>query len=575
MPTKRVFADYFTSFYSRACSQDSKIWRYYHGDKVAWSGDLYEHPGQGRKETATPAYPLIGTYDAADPAVQEYHILLAKNAGLDGFFCEYGLPAGHDAQVAENLARLGKRLGFGIGIHWVTHNFTRYAPHAGNRHELMNAAAQCLRTVLRKIYRPAGIFLGRRPVILFFVVRGKAYTDCEIGGTAFSGIELRGLKKALGKIRPRFLSWAFADNFHPDLAPGVDGFYPWMIPAGSPVPPGSLFDTQSTLAQQQQRLRRFYQAARQAQGKFPLTWGGAWTGFDDRRGRAWGEDLARYIPRENGETFRKTWELACASGAQNILLATWNDWVESTQLEPSVELGYTDLENAHRAITAWKKTPCSPQSLRLPIRLFRIRKKLTHFRQAGFTAQSLLPCQRRADRIALALSRQQEEPARRSLLALEKTLEERFEKNLATESVTWRWSPARPGQDLKITTLPSRKTPATVSFTLSASRQRALRGKYALGRLAFQYMDAGTHWIRVWQGSTAAGFKEREIAYFRKHGTRRRVWAELDIEPAFFPAAGLSAARFRIQSENPRAPLRLKEIRLRLTLTARLNPKSA
>lgn len=48
---------------------------------------------------------------------------------------------------------------------------------------------------------------------------------------------------------------------------------------------------------------------------------------------------ARYYDRENGDRYRRQWEAALASGADWVLVVTWNDYAEETTIEASREWG--------------------------------------------------------------------------------------------------------------------------------------------------------------------------------------------------------------------------------------------
>ena len=70
--------------------------------------------------------------------------------------------------------------------------------------------------------------------------------------------------------------------------------------------------------------------------------GAVWPGFDDR-GASWGQN--RWIDRKEGETLQQTWDLIhkykVESNIKWVILETWNDWNEGTELEPSKEHGFT------------------------------------------------------------------------------------------------------------------------------------------------------------------------------------------------------------------------------------------
>ncbi|WP_339136449.1 MAG: endo-1,3-alpha-glucanase family glycosylhydrolase [Candidatus Electrothrix sp. GW3-4] len=74
--------------------------------------------------------------------------------------------------------------------------------------------------------------------------------------------------------------------------------------------------------------------------------GGVWPGFDDLLA-FWGK--RRFIPRQNGQVYAKTMDLAQQHDAAIILLETWNDFEEGTDIEfgrdmiVDMEADYPDL----------------------------------------------------------------------------------------------------------------------------------------------------------------------------------------------------------------------------------------
>lgn len=60
-----------------------------------------------------------------------------------------------------------------------------------------------------------------------------------------------------------------------------------------------------------------------------------------------------------------------------VQIATWNDWGEGTQIEPSVEFGYRDLETTQRLRRALNPAlRYTPEYLRLPVALYALQKQL-------------------------------------------------------------------------------------------------------------------------------------------------------------------------------------------------------
>ena len=88
--------------------------------------------------------------------------------------------------------------------------------------------------------------------------------------------------------------------------------------------------------------------------------------------KSWGS-----IDDNGGKTFAMTLERALKSGLPLIQISTWNDWGEGTVIEPSVEFGYRDLEVVQRLRRQFiePEFPCKAEDLRLPLRLYKLRKE--------------------------------------------------------------------------------------------------------------------------------------------------------------------------------------------------------
>src|SRR5438067_2072209 len=124
--SKLVLADYFLGFSTRAVSGGARPWRLYYETEAdaglkpprcdaAFSGDLYI--SGDIKDIASTYYPAIGPYDVTDADVAEYHVLLAKAAGIDGFMAEYTM--GQEPQLL-SLVKAARTYNFCIGVNWIT-----------------------------------------------------------------------------------------------------------------------------------------------------------------------------------------------------------------------------------------------------------------------------------------------------------------------------------------------------------------------------------------------------------------------------------------------------------------------
>jgi hypothetical protein len=105
-----------------------------------------------------------------------------------------------------------------------------------------------------------------------------------------------------------------------------DGFYPWVRPDdGQWFPDGSNWG--------RKYLKEFY--TNMTTGKYAnkITIGGVWPGFDDRLA-SWGE--RRTISRRCGQTWSDTLQIAKQYNPPYILISTWNDFEEGSDIENGI-----------------------------------------------------------------------------------------------------------------------------------------------------------------------------------------------------------------------------------------------
>ena len=61
------------------------------------------------------------------------------------------------------------------------------------------------------------------------------------------------------------------------------------------------------------------------------------------------------VDRNGGQLYRQTWEAAVASNPQWILITSFNEWPEGTEIEPSQEFGQQYLQLTSELVAAWKR----------------------------------------------------------------------------------------------------------------------------------------------------------------------------------------------------------------------------
>jgi hypothetical protein len=74
-------------------------------------------------------------------------------------------------------------------------------------------------------------------------------------------------------------------------------------------------------------------------------------GFDDTKlvGR-----VGRQVARANGQVYDAQWDAAVTSGADWVVVTSWNEWWENTQIEPGVRYGTVFLDRTRAWAAAFK-----------------------------------------------------------------------------------------------------------------------------------------------------------------------------------------------------------------------------
>ncbi len=315
-----------------------------------WTMNHY-HPDQitnGRREAASHYLPLVGLYDSNDPDLLECQVLLMKFAGIDGLlldwygtddYLDYGINHRNTLHMIATLKRAGLKYAI------VYEDST--VPNLINANRLPKteavAHAQTLLQWMQTHWFVDDAYLkaGGSPILLDF---GSGYYQSDQWNQIFATL-------------PHPPAFYTESNLR---APAVGGF-DWPQPGKG-------------AKNSFREMDRFYTAAKSWPEFIPV----AFPRFYDIYEQAGVQKSWGTIEDREGKTYEETLERALKSGASLIQLTTWNDWGEGTQIEPSVEFGYRDLETTQRLRRQYIKTPFAytAQDLRLPVELYQFKKKL-------------------------------------------------------------------------------------------------------------------------------------------------------------------------------------------------------
>ena len=305
----------------------------------------------GRLEVASRYYPAIGPYDSGDPQVLEYHLLLMRLAGIDGVIVDwYGRSNFRDyAMLHRNTTRLlqqCERLKMKFAICYEDQTITALA--AANRIAKNDRVAYAVDEIqwLSKYWfkSPSYLKLDGKPVLLSF---GHDGLTSEEWGRCLSQLSLP------------------VAYFSQDvLRPGATGGFGW------PSPTRGI-----------QHVDRFLTDSARWPHRLPA----AFPRFDDIYQEANVSAGYPMIPDNHGETFKVTFGKALRANARIIQIATWNDWGEGTQIEPSVEFGNRDLQWLQESRFGRRASEARPRSSD-----FQIPRQILAARRAKAQPKSML-----------------------------------------------------------------------------------------------------------------------------------------------------------------------------------------
>jgi hypothetical protein len=251
-------------------------------------------------------------YQSDDRAVMERQVQQAKAGGIDGFVVDW---LGNGDRTDQNLATvldIGQKTGFRATIHFETPKFWG----------VDDTIAQLQAFYENRINHPAMVRYGDRPVIFFW--RASTYDN---GTWNFIREQVDPQRRAL---------WiADGDSFGIVGGDAWDGISPYAI-AWSRDPVG--------------QLARWAAAAR-AVAPDKLWVPPVSPGCDDSHVRS----ATCVQDRADGAYYQATWDGARASDPSwAVIVSTFNEWAEATQIEPSVQYGDQYLQITRQNAEAFR-----------------------------------------------------------------------------------------------------------------------------------------------------------------------------------------------------------------------------
>jgi hypothetical protein len=264
-----------------------------------------------RVDLGTAHYPERGPYDSLDPDVMRRQLDAARGAGLDGFAVSWWGREREGRTPLATLLRLAHESDLVVAPYYETGELW---PRGA-----AGVAADLLALVDRHGGEPAWLRVDGRPVVFLYAahrLRPRVW-DAVIATLARAG---RRPFLVADVPRPEWLTQ------RPGWLGRFDALHVYT-PAGFLAQGRDLPRTYEALA-----------ALARAEGR-PFIPAVA-PGFDDRSIRT----PATWVSRRDGATYDATWTAALATGPSWVLVSTWNEWHEGSEIEPSREHGRRYLD---------------------------------------------------------------------------------------------------------------------------------------------------------------------------------------------------------------------------------------
>lgn len=310
VPSRKVMAFYYPWYGNPTVSRS-----WIHWPEGGHNPDAYD--ATGLPDVGAAHHPALGPYDSHDPRVIKQHLAWAEAAGIDvliaswwgqGHFSDQALPRLLDA-AAETSVR--------ISLYYET------IPGGSEQGVLSD-----LRYILSRYGdHPAFFKHDGEPVIFVY-------------GRAMGEIPYDAWQRVIETIKAERPLKLIADSTDGRWAEIFDGLHMYN-PVG-PIVGGS-------------DMRRLYESltwAAKSRGKISSVT--VIPGYDDSNiGRA----SVIVAPRRDGALYDELWELALASRPDWVIITSFNEWHEGSEIEPSVEYGDYYLRRTASWAARFKTAP--------------------------------------------------------------------------------------------------------------------------------------------------------------------------------------------------------------------------
>ncbi len=301
--------------------------RWYH-----WGGIIKEN------EISTAAhFPIFGAYDSKDEKLIKAHILIAKNAGIDGFVCSWWGPQSFENYAFSKILKIAEELNFKVTVYYES-----------ERPELTNplkVADELIYIIKRYSKSKAFLKINKKPVIFIYAVEAHNRLPdfwIKVRNIVESNV---GELFLIGDTRnPEYLN--IFDGFHIYNELNITIAYNIFKMFNEQMLYGFKCNDFNNFDDLLNSIKR-YKSINVYEKLICFT---VIPGYDDRKIRYPG----KLLKREDGKTYSLYWKMIEKFKPKCILITSWNEWHEGTEIEPSKEFDFKYINITRKFISSFK-----------------------------------------------------------------------------------------------------------------------------------------------------------------------------------------------------------------------------
>lgn len=313
-----LFAAYYVWYHS--ASHPADPWMHWTRKESQNNALALKERREGEPPLSGAARPLAGFYDSADANVALWHVKLAQSAGIDAFLVDWwDNVKQQDAAIEKGILFAAEKLNFKIAL---------LDERAQFHHKRDDYQASLARALKKYKDSPAYLKIDGRPVVYLYQVATKpglsvedfaavkAHVESQAGPVYWIVDKIAHDARALKERGEDYMKCIPADWL---ASKGVDSF--------------GFYSTFSNFRAHQYdqlagKYRYMTKLAHDAGKKMLLP---VHPGHDNSRFN----DEGYVMPRRDGQTLRDYLRAATDAGADYIMVTSWNEWPETTVVEPS------------------------------------------------------------------------------------------------------------------------------------------------------------------------------------------------------------------------------------------------